>query len=792
MNERDEAFLKRLRETFRVEAAEHLQHISDGLLELEKGGEAAAQAQTVETVLREAHSLKGAARAVSFAEIEAVCQSLESVFASLKRQAVGPAGPLLDTLYDAVDVLGELLAAGDAAPHVGLKNKSAAVIRALEAAARGASTLNQAAPSQAKHNRAAPDPAAPAAPRSAPPLEVSREIESPAASPAPPDASAERAARAETVRVAAAKLDALLLRAEETLAAKLAGARLAADLRALGEARSEWERQWAKVLPEVNRLRSSPPRAASNRRAVTADSRAEPDRLTEFLEWNQGFVRALESRLAALAVAAEQDARATAAMVDSLLADAKSAVMLPFGTALEGFPKLVRDLALARGKEVELVVEGGEIEIDRRVLEEMKDPLLHLVRNAVDHGLETPAERGRAGKGARGTLTVSATQRGGSRIEIAVADDGAGVDVSAVRAKAVTSGLVSDKAAARLGDREVLSFIFHSGFSTSPIITDISGRGLGLAILREKAERLGGSISVESPPGQGTTFRVLLPLTLATFRGVLVECGGRLFVLPTAAVERVLRVRRSEVETVRGRETVVINARAVALVRLDRVLEIAGREAGEKDFKPAVVLSVAGQRAAFAVDAVLNEQEVIVKSLGTQLARVRNVAGATVLTTQDGAGQIVPVLNAFDLMKSATRLAGGAAGEMAVGASAAQGRAVLVADDSITSRTLLKNVLEGAGYAVRTAVDGLDAWATLKTEDFDLLVTDAEMPRLDGFELTARVRADERLKDLPVVLVTALASAEDRARGVDAGANAYIVKSSFDQGNLLEVVRRMI
>ncbi|HWQ31968.1 MAG TPA: response regulator, partial [Blastocatellia bacterium] len=280
-----------------------------------------------------------------------------------------------------------------------------------------------------------------------------------------------------------------------------------------------------------------------------------------------------------------------------------------------------------------------------------------------------------------------------------------------------------------------------------------------------------------------------LPLTLATFRGVLVETAGQVFVAPVAVVERVLRVRKSEIRTVEGKETIQFAGQAVALVRLDETLELARSETDDQTaYFHCLIINAAGNRIAFIVNAILGEQEVIVKSPGTQLARVRNIAGATVL----GSGRIALILNAADLVKSAVRLSGQAAPVVSRHEAERKRRTVLVAEDSITSRTLLRNVLESAGYQVRTATDGLDAWAALKTESFDLLVSDVEMPRLDGFALTERVRGDEQLRELPVVLVTALASAEDRARGVDAGANAYVVKSSFDQGSLLEVIRRLI
>ncbi len=374
-------------------------------------------------------------------------------------------------------------------------------------------------------------------------------------------------------------------------------------------------------------------------------------------------------------------------------------------------------------------------------------------------------------------------------MEISVSDDGAGIDAASVRQAAAKLGVLTPEEAERTEESEIWSLIFEAGLSTSPIITDISGRGLGLAILREKAEKLGGSYAVASTPGVGTTFRLVLPITMTALRGTLVRLGSRLFVMPTRNVEEVRRLPRGEIRTVENRETIELDGRAVALVRLAEVLELPAETwSRETEQVAVVVLTAADKRLAFGVDEVLYEQEVLEKPLGGQLSRVRNISGVTIL----GTGELAPILNVADLMKSALQvsLAGGkpvpeVRKERELGA-------ILVAEDSITARTLLKNILEAAGYRVETAVDGLDAFGKLQAGGFDLVVSDVDMPRMNGFDLTARIRRDRELGEIPVVLVTALESREDRERGVDAGANAYIVKSSFDQSNLLETVKRLI
>lgn len=748
----DEEFLVQLRAAFATEATEHLEAMTAGLLDLEKAAAPARRAGLVEATFREAHSLKGAARAVNRTDIESVCQALESIFAQWKRKETKVTPATFDVLNRALDLVARLLGLPEVATSAGERTEIVNIVRDLGGVAQ------------------APAPSSPEAPPPPP--------AAPEAKPSAQTAAADDAPQiAETVRIPMAKMDALLRRAEEMIAVKLTVSRNAAELRGLGSVLEAWRKEWAKVR-------------GLTRSGLAGQSPSSLAKVGDFLEWNQSYLRSVEKRLAALASAAAHDERGIGTLIDDLLDEAKRLVMLPFGTLLDVFPKLVRDLSRAQSKEIALSIRGREVEIDKRILQEMKDPLIHLVRNSIDHGLEKPAERLAAHKPAVGTLTLAVSQLDGSKVEIVVADDGAGIDVEKVKAAAIAAGVLTAEGARALSEQAALALIFGSGVSTSPMITEISGRGLGMAIVREKVEKLGGQISIETAPGAGTTFRIVLPVTLATFKGILVSAGGQSLVIPTARIDRIARVRREDIRTVENRETVALDGHVVALARLDEVLALPTRsEAGA--FVEVVVLGPAEKRIGFAVDAVLSELEVLVKSIGKPLHRVRNVAGATILAS----GAPAVILNTDDLLRSAVRLAG-AGGRRSANAGETgeekRARQILVTDDSITSRMLLKNILESAGYAVTTAIDGVEALTVLKSRDFDLLVSDVEMPRMDGFDLTAKVRADQKLAELPVVLVTALGTREHQERGIDVGASAYIVKSNFDQSNLLEVIRKLL
>jgi two-component system, chemotaxis family, sensor kinase CheA len=774
---KNDAFMKRLLSTFKVEADDHIKNITAGLIKLEKDVEPQVKAGIIEAMFREAHSLKGAARAVNLTDIEAICQSLESVFSGLKTREIDLAVSLFDTLHRAVDLLKEQTRTSPEEP-VAHHDKVSGIKEKLAKALRGESGAGPTIQDANPIHQESPQISEPAASPSGPEPYAGETFEAVRLQKRPPS---------DTVRISIEKMDALLRQSEELLSLKLMADRHLEDTQDLTRLFGQWDRQWSKIYPvicEFRRLQEKKGRQGLER----SPEDIRYSKLLEFGELTHDHMKALERKLAELGRAADHHRYATGLMVDNLLGDVKRILMLPFSTLFEAFPKLLRDLSRDQGKEVDLEIRGEEIEIDRRILEEMRIAFVHLLRNTIDHGIEKPEKRRKYSKPLRGIIRIVVSRSEGNKVDILLSDDGGGIDLEALKEASLKRGILSTEEAEKLVDQEMLPLVFQSGVSTSPIITDISGRGLGLAIVREKVEKLGGQVSIETHLHSGTTFRMILPLTLATFRGVLLTVAERPFVIPTTDVERVVRIRKEEIRTVENRDTLSLGDATVPLVKLSDILELS--EKGERPAViPVLVLKLQGKRIGFCVDEVLNEQEFLIKNLNRPLSRIRNITAATIL----GSGKVIPVLNVSDLVKSAAKDAGRPAkpAKPEAGVAAAK-KSVLVVEDSITSRMLLKNILEMSGYLVTTAVDGIDAVTRLKTEKFDAVISDVDMPRMNGFDLTAKIRGDKKLAELPVVLVTALESREDRERGIDVGANAYIVKSSFDQSNLLEVIKKLI
>lgn len=743
MDNSDSEFLKRIQATFRIEAEDHIKSFAKGVEELEKSPSAQVQTGLIETMFREIHSLKGAARSVNHKEIESLCHPLENVFSLLKKQEIILTREMIELFYQSSELLSNLILTRGIETNKGIHQNLRDQILQLGLIIQDEKSTKGTEPETAPEI-----------------LRVRNQN------------------LKETVRIPISKLEPLLSEAEEFIQTKIAINQHTDELiEMLGKVTDwkaesyKWKIQW-KTASEVQR--------------------------EEWQDKNELWLIDLETQLAKVARSMERDQYSLDRMVNDHLDSMKQILMLPVSYLVEIFPGMVREISRDQQKDIEFRIVGSELEIDKRILEELKDPLIHLIRNSIDHGIGLPNERVLENKPQQGKITLSFTAKESGQVEITVTDDGKGIDLKRVIEAAVKLEVILPEDADKLSTDDILSLIFESGLSTSPIITDLSGRGLGLSIVREKVEKLNGILSIETKEKIGTTFRILLPMNLAAFRGILVSEGDFLFMLPTMNVERVIRVKTEEIKTIESHETIRVGDEIISVVSLAEVLQLPTPKNVKYRLKPIesitsgyirLLVLISGQkRLAFKIEDILDEHQVLVKGLGKLLKRVRNISGVTIL----GSGRIVPVLHVSDLMKSAVKIKGTAKVNSGKELPATISRKILVAEDSITSRTMLKNILETAGYQVITAVDGVDAYTHVINEDFDLIVSDVDMPRMNGFELTSKIKKDKTLGEIPVVLVTSLESREDRERGIDAGADAYIIKSKFDQGNLLEVIKKLI
>jgi chemotaxis protein histidine kinase CheA len=459
--------------------------------------------------------------------------------------------------------------------------------------------------------------------------------------------------------------------------------------------------------------------------------------------------------------------------------------MLPLSTVFDPLRRTVRDLAREHGKDVEFIIEGGETELDRKIIERLGDPLIHMIRNALDHGLESAEERLAAGKSPRGTIAICSFYEGGF-VSLTLRDDGRGLSSARIKEKALARHLYDAETLAAMSRSEINNIIFLPGFSTSPIITDLSGRGVGMDVVRKNVvDDLKGSITIESKEGEGTTFCLRLPMNLAVFPLFLVMACGQTMAIPATAIVEMRSVRREDLVEVVGKRAFRLREQLIPVEELGSLVGL-GPCAGSAGEQLVVIVAAGDERLALIVEEILGREEMVVKPLPAHMPKVRILSGATL-----GEGdRIINVLQIPELIRLAKDAGRGAPMPAVVAGSRAA--TILVVDDSFNTREIEKSILEAHGYLVVTAEDGEEALEKTRSESYDLVITDVEMPRMDGFSLTERLRRDDRTHAVPIIIVTSLEKDADRRRGIATGADAYIVKRAFDQSNLLDTVRGLI
>ncbi|WP_133646632.1 hybrid sensor histidine kinase/response regulator [Paraburkholderia flava] len=780
-----------LLELFREEARAQTRVLSDGLLLLEH---TPADAAALEACMRAAHSLKGAARIVDVPDGVDVAHAMEECFVAAQH------GELLLTAQH----IDELLRGADLLLRIGEANPAAPVARdEVDAWTGGLSTLTGARvlPAAGAGNlfAEASDADDDATLRTAiallnaqaDALPAETHSESlPAAEPAllpqttlaaQDIAPIERTERPAPFRVDAPRDPDRMLRVRADNLDRL----LSLSGESLVEAR--WLKPFAESMLRVKRTQRDASRALDTFYENLADT-LDADALAA-LNGVRETLGNMQQLLGARIDELDRFDRRSAHLAQQLYDEALLCRMRPFGDAARAYPRIVRDLARSLDKRVHFSVVGESTQVDRDILDMLDAPLGHLLRNALDHGVESPEQRVARGKSAEATVTLEARHSAG-KLLISVSDDGAGIDLDGVRAAVVRRRLADEETAARLTDHELLEFLLLPGFSMRDRVTDVSGRGVGLDAVHEMVKAVRGTVRIHNEPGQGVRFVLQLPLTLSVIRSLLVEVGGEAYAFPLAHVRRTLELARDQIDMLEGQQHFGFEGRPIGLVTAHQLL---GTPVPEDSRSGVAVVVIGDERdlCGIAVDRFLGERMLVVQPLDSRLGKVKDIAAGALMEN----GEAVLIVDVDDLLRSVDKLVRG--GQLdkvrrAQGVTVEARRHVLVVDDSLTVRELERKLLEKRGYAVTVAVDGMDGWNALRNGSFDLVVTDIDMPRVDGIELVTLIRRDAVLKSIPVMIVSYKDREEDRRRGLDAGADYYLAKGSFHDEALLDAVRDLI
>ncbi|CAN7328747.1 hybrid sensor histidine kinase/response regulator [Phenylobacterium sp. LjRoot225] len=739
-----------MHDLFRVEAESQTQVLTDGLLALERDP---TSADHLEACMRAAHSLKGAARIVDIDAAVSLAHAMEDIFVGAQEARIALDQDSIDLLLRGVDLMLSIAASPNlSADPLGER--------------RGQSVAGFVA--ELAHVLEAPRP---------PPGKPSDDAWAPSPSPRPRDlnpiereGAIEKDGPDRALRVTVDNLNRLVGLAGESLV----GSR---RLHPFGQSMLRLKRLQRDAGRAIESLAEALPPQSLDARIQGAVTEAR-DRIREC----ESF---LAERLAEL----EASDRQATGVAHRLYDHALACRMQPLGDGLLGLPRMVRDLARSLGKQARLELDGSTTRIDRDILERLEAPLVHLLRNAVDHGLETPAERLAAGKPAEGVVRLEAHHSAGA-LQIVVSDDGRGVDLDRLRETVVSRGLAGVETAAKLSEPELLEFLFLPGFTLKQAVTEISGRGVGLDAVQDMLKQVRGTIRVSTTPGAGTRFHLQLPLTLSVVRALLADIGGEPYAFPLAHVVRAVTARRAEIKILEGRQHFDFDGRQVGLVSAHQVLGLAGQPTGD-EFS-VIVLGDQHDLYGLVVDNFLGGRELVVQPLDPRLGKIRDISAAAL--TPDG--DPVLIVDVQDMVRSMEKLAASdrlnkVRGEADVAGQTLRKR-ILVADDSLVVRELQRKLLDHHGYEIEVAVDGMDAWATVRGGGFDLVVTDVDMPRMDGVELVRLMRGDPALRSLPVVILSYKDREEDRRRGLEAGADYYLTKGSFQNDALLHAVVDLI
>ncbi len=756
--------MKKFLARFAEEARDHLNRLNEGLVHLENHPD---DPETIDAVFRSAHTIKGSARMMKLSLIADVAHKMEDALGALRAKKMAYSRDLADVLFKGIDCISGMVekvhqgqeATADTATLLEelAKASEGTFVSAGGAASSGPQPETVAAPSPrvaSGTTHAAGDAG------TEEPKETSSTPghDGKAGAPQLVSAGATKSRPADSIRVKADKLDELI--------------------RLMGE-----------IVSNQNRLK----RRLSDVREAEKAAKKNLDFLAEIGEGEASPVdremiqsgRSLHARLKQLASSMRDDAGMQELLTAELQEKALLLRMVPLSTVFDSLPRMVRDVARSQGKDIELVIEGGDIGLDKKMIEKIGDPLVHMLRNAVDHGIESAEERQKAGKRKQGTIKLSASYDAGS-VVIELADDGGGLALDKIREKALRKKLYDEAELGAMTEGEIVDLIFQPGFSTSPIITDISGRGVGMDVVKKNiVQDLKGTIKIDTKPGKGTSFSLRVPMTLAVMRVLLIESCGTTFALIAHYVSEITRISESETMTVLNKKAIRLREEFIPVVDLGSLLRLTRKGGTDRTGLLVLFVRMGSEKLGLIVDSLLDEEDIVIKALPGHMQNMHLVSGVTI----SDKNEIINILHVPGLIEAAGQT------EQVMRAPE-EGRAlathILVVDDSLNTRDIEKDILEAYGYSVDLASDGQEAVERTREKKYDLVITDVEMPRLDGFALTERLRSDLSYKDTPIIIVTSREKEEDKKRGILVGANAYIVKGAFDQSSLLETVQNLI
>ncbi len=756
-------------ELFRMEAEMHSAALESGLMELESDPSAVAK---IEPLMRAAHSIKGAARIMGLDIAVRLAHVMEDLFTAAQEKKLVLDPQTIDALLQGVDVFKRLSVVKADTLASWLKDHEAEIIE-LANRLSGILTAGPASPAPGvKHAEEAP-PLRETPPEAAPPPVEAEPAEQkpPAETETPPPVEPVQAGSDNAILVTAENLSRLVGLAGECLVESQA---LRVQVNQLYQLKS--------MLAELPRLLESAKRASGHAeyaevcKEICSSAQKSAGKCREVL------TRQIESF--------ETYLLGWENLSNRLFNEAVATRMRPFRDGAHGFPRMVRDMARKLGKKIKLRITGQATKVDRDVLVKFEAPLTHILRNACDHGIETPEERIAAGKPEQGVIDLRVGHRAGM-LSVTISDDGRGIDPERIRRRVIEKGLVSGDLAGRLTEAELMDFLFLSGFTTAGTVSEVSGRGVGLDVVQNMVQEVQGTMKVQSTPGRGTTFQMDLPLTLSVIRTLLVEIAGEPYAFPLSRLDKVLMVPEDRIETIEDRQYFPLDGVNIGLISACQPLGLqsAGRQ---EEGTPVVVVSDRLKQYGVVVDRLLEEVDMVVRPLDPRLGKVPNIAASAI--SEDGSP--ILIFDVDDLVRSIDNmLTGGRLTKIARSAeqvSEAVVRRILVVDDSITVREVERRLLENKGYQVEVAVDGMDGWNAVQSGKYDLVISDVDMPRMNGIELVRNIRKGLTTRHLPVIILSYKDREEDRLKGMEAGANYYLTKSSFYDESFIKSVADLI